>query len=68
MMPIIAYALQVLTAIPQLIAAGQSVMGLVEHSKAALETMQAEDRDPNEAEWDALNAVINDLRKQLHDD
>ena len=64
----IAYALQVLTAIPQLLAAGQSVIGLVEHSQTALKSMQDENRDPTPAEWDALNSLIDGLRKQLHDD
>ncbi len=63
---ILAYALQALTAIPQLIAAGQSVIGLVQHSTDALKLMQSENRDPTQAEWDALNSLIDSLRTQLH--
>lgn len=65
---IIAYALQALEAMPTLISAGQSVIGLVEHSSAAIKTMQAESRDPTQQEWDDLNATIDSLRKQLHAD
>ncbi len=64
----IGYALQILTAIPQLLDAGQSVLGLVAHAKTALETMQAENRDPSPTEWQDLNTLIDDLRKKLHED
>lgn len=60
------YALQILQQIPALIAAGQSVLGLVQDGSAALEKMVSENRDPTEAEWDALNAVTKALRDQLH--
>lgn len=63
---IIAYALQALEAIPTLIAAGQSVIGLIQHSTAALKLMQTENRDPTDQEWADLNATIDALRQQLH--
>ena len=60
------YALQVLQAIPTLIAAGQNISGLVSQSTTALNAMIAEKRNPSDAEWDALNAAIKALRDQLH--
>ncbi len=60
------YAIQVLTQIPALVSTGQSVVGLVNQSSAALQSMVAEKRNPTDAEWDALNATTASLRKQLH--
>ena len=60
------YALQILQMIPGLIAAGQSVVGFVNESSAALQLMIAEKRDPTDAEWDTLNATTAALRAQLH--
>jgi hypothetical protein len=60
------YAIQILNAIPQLIAAGQSVMTVVNQGTVAIQNMIAEKRDPSPAEWDQLNATINALRAQLH--
>lgn len=62
----IAFALQALEAIPTLLAAGQSVVGLVQHSSAALKLMQTENREPSSQEWADLNATIASLRDQLH--
>lgn len=59
-------ALAVLAQLPGLISAGKDVIGLVNSTKATLETAKAEGRDPTNAEWDALNAQITDLRAQLH--
>lgn len=63
---ILAYALQVLAVLPQLIAAGRSVASIVQDANTALAAMQAENRDPTPAEWDALNAQIAALRSELH--
>jgi hypothetical protein len=63
---ILLYALQVLQMIPTLIATGQSVVGLINQSSAAIQNMIAEHRDPTPAEWDALNQTITALRTQLH--
>lgn len=60
------YALQALEVIPQLISAGQNVIGLVEHTTSAMKKMVAENRDPTPGEWDDLNQKIDDLRAQLH--
>jgi hypothetical protein len=62
----LAYAIQALQILPSLISAGVQVKGLIENTNASLATMQKENRDPTAAEWDALNAQIADLRKQLH--
>ncbi len=62
----IMYALQILEAIPSLIAAGKSVTALVTDGTKAVKAMQAEKRAPSQAEWDALNAQIKALRDELH--
>ena len=63
---ILTYALQALNAIPSLIAAGQSVAGLVNQTNAAVQKMVAENRDPTADEWAAQAKVISDLRAILH--
>jgi hypothetical protein len=63
---ILMYAIQALQAIPQLIAAGQSVVSLVNHTTDALKLMQAENRDPTAEEWMAQAKVVSDLRALLH--
>lgn len=60
------YAIQVLQALPTLIAAGQSVVTLVEQTNARLRVMQDERRDPTPEEWAELNATIARLRGELH--
>lgn len=62
---ILVYALQVLNTLPSLIAAGQNVVGLIQHANAAIEKMQIEKRDPSPAEWGALNQTIAALRAEL---
>lgn len=61
-MPAVAYAIQLLGLLPQLIGAGQSVMTLINQGTSALQSMVAEKRDPTVAEWDALDA----MRDALH--
>ena len=63
---ILTYALQALEAIPSLIAAGQSVVSLVNQTSAAVKKMQAENRDPTAEEWAAQAKIISDLRAILH--
>lgn len=60
-----AYALQLLTMLPQLIGAGQSVMTLINQGQAALANMIAEKRGPSVEEWAALNAVRDALHQQV---
>jgi len=64
-MTAIAFAIQMLNALPSLIAAGIDVVSLVKSTNSALKTMQLEGRDPDDAEWDALNKMIADLRAKL---
>jgi len=63
---ILAYAMQVLQVLPVLITAGQNVTAFIKQANDALYKMQAEGRDPSAAEWDALNAQIDQLRAILH--
>ncbi len=62
----LAFAIQLLSEISPLIAAGKSVVDLATQGAAALKLMQTENRDPTQAEWDALNAQIKALRDELH--
>lgn len=66
-MTAIAFALQAFQALPALIAAGKDIALIVKESTEALRAMQAENRDPSPAEWDALNKRIADLRAELHE-
>lgn len=59
-------ALQLLQSLPALIAAGAEVKGLVEDQTAKLKDMADTGRDPTQAEWDDLNAKIDQLRATLH--
>jgi hypothetical protein len=54
----IAFAIQALSTLPSLIQAGVQVIQLIESTKAVLQTMQVEQRDPTQAEWEALEAQI----------
>ena len=60
------YAMQVLQALPTLIATGQSVVTLVEQTNQRLAAMQAENRNPTPQEWADPNATIAALRTELH--
>jgi hypothetical protein len=62
----IAYALQLMSALPGLIKAGVDITHTVTASRDKLAQMDAEKRDPTPAEWDALNAEIARLRGELH--
>jgi hypothetical protein len=61
----ISYAIQLLGMMPGLIAAGQSVMGLVTQGQTALSKMQAEKRDPSPEEWAALDQMRDALHAQV---
>lgn len=64
----IAYALQLLSALPSLIQAGRDVTALLSHGQATLTAMQTEGRDPTPAEWEALDAQVKALQNELHAD
>ena len=63
---ILMYAMQALEAIPSLIAAGQSVVNLVNSTSSNVKKMVAENRDPTAQEWADQAKVISDLRAILH--
>lgn len=62
----VAYVIQLLNALPGLIKAGVEVTSIIESAREALARMEAENRPPTPAEWDALNAEIARLRGELH--
>ena len=65
-MPTIAqYAILLLQNLPSLIEAGIKVTGIIEKGVADLKQMQAENRDPSPAEWDALTAETELLQAQI---
>ena len=61
-----AFALQLLQILPGLLEAGLEVQGLIEATSAKLVIMQEEKRDPTDAEWEELNAAVDELRTKLH--
>ncbi len=50
------YAIQGLTLLEALLQAGLQVAPLVQQMKTTLQAMKDQDRDPTQAEWDALQA------------
>lgn len=61
----LAFAIALLEALPQLISTGMEVTTLIENGLASLKAMQAEGRDPTDAEWTALNALVADLQARI---
>jgi hypothetical protein len=66
MMTALEYALQVLNALPQLIAAGVEITAMATQARDRLQAMKDENREPTPAEWNELNDEIARLRGQLH--
>lgn len=66
-MPALSFAIEALSALPDLIAAGVNVVEFIGAANTALKTMQSEDRDPTDAEWEALNQAVETLRAQRPD-
>ena len=64
-MPAAAYALQLLSMLPQLLGAGQSIMGLVTHGQTALSNMLAENRGPTPEEIATLRALTDSIHAQI---
>jgi siroheme synthase (precorrin-2 oxidase/ferrochelatase) len=62
---VIAFAINFATKAPALIQAGADVYALFNQHKAQLEQFQAEGRNPTQAEWDAENARLDALEKEL---
>ena len=65
-MTALAFAVQLLSSLPGLIAAGVEVVGLIEKGNEKLKQFAAEKRDPTAAEWEELNAEIAAKRRELH--
>jgi hypothetical protein len=63
----LALAIQVLEILPTLITASSEALGFIDSTTAALKAMQADSRDPTDAEWAALDTQIATLRAQLDD-
>ncbi len=63
----LSFAIQVLTSIPGLISAGIDVVDMINKTTDDLNKMQAENRDPTDEEWDALNKIIEELRAKISD-
>lgn len=60
----ISLALTILTELPALIQAGVDVVGLINSTSATIKAAQDGNRDISDAEWNALDAQLADLRKQ----
>lgn len=58
----LAFAMQILESLPTIINMTEDAVKYVSNSVTALKLMQLEGRDPTDAEWDALNKTIQDLR------
>lgn len=66
-MPALAFAISAfdsLLQLPALIQAGAEVLELIKNTSKSLKAMQAEGRDPSDAEWEELNALVETLRSQ----
>lgn len=64
-MPVIAAVQTILTLLPGFINAGLSVISLINATGAAVKSAQDEGRaDLTDAEWNALDTQVADLRKQ----
>lgn len=66
-MTALAFAIEAFNVLPGLISAGMDIVDFVNKTNTALTAMQAENRDPTDEEWEALNKVIEDLRAQRPD-
>lgn len=64
-MPALAYVAQVLAMLPQLVGAGQSIMGLVTQAQTAVSNMQAGNRGPTPEEIAALRALSDSVHAQI---
>lgn len=56
------FAIEILGQLPGLISAGVDVISLINKTNDSLKDMQANDRDPTDEEWQALNDLVEELR------
>jgi hypothetical protein len=61
----IALAITVLENLPALITASEEVIALISSTVTSLRQMQAEKRDPTDAEWAAVHSVIDILLTRI---
>lgn len=61
----VAIAIQVLSALPELISATEEIINMIKNTNIALKKMQAENREPTAAEWAAVNDVIDTQMAKL---
>lgn len=62
---IVPFAIQLLEALPGLIASGEQALAVIAAHTAALKAMVAENRSPTQDEWNALNSVVSGFEAQL---
>jgi hypothetical protein len=62
----LAIAIQALQALVTLVPLGQQLKAQYDQIVASLQQMQAENRDPTQAEWDAVHKARADLEAQLN--
>lgn len=67
-MSAIQFAMLLLQNVPAIVAAGKDVIAYIKEGMESLRSMQDENRDPTTEEWEALDARISELRKDLHSD
>lgn len=61
----LAIAIQLLDLLPSVITASEAVISAITSTSTALKQMQAENRDPTDAEWSAVNAAIIALQNEI---
>lgn len=64
----IAFALQAMNLLPAIMKGVSGAMEAYSAAKAVIGDMVTTNRDPTDAEWDALNAATDKLRGALHSD
>lgn len=56
------FAIQILESLPLIFSVGAQALTYINNNITALRQMQLENRDPSDAEWEALNKIVEDLR------
>lgn len=63
---ILRFGMEVYLRLPDLIAAGQDVSGILQATGEAVKLMVKEERGPSPEEWSAMNEMIATMRAQFH--
>jgi hypothetical protein len=61
----VALAIAVLQSLPALITASAEVIALINSTVTSLKQMQAENRDPTDAEWAAVHSIVDTLTARI---